>query len=320
MTAPFATDITLIQSPGAVHAVPSLSVLVPYYHDDPSALMQDLQSQMSPDVELIFYDDGTGDAALNARLGEIVQKSAEAITLMIADKNKGRSEARNALQKTARADWILFLDADMRPGSDSFLTRYKAAITKGDSDIIFGGFTVSDRAERAEQELHRALSHISDCLPLAERKAAGAQFVASSNLCVRKAVLTAQPFDDGFTGWGWEDSEWAARVAKDYRLTHIDNSALHLGLETDTTLLARFKSSAQNYIRFTDKHPELATTLSLYRLSKKLSRVPGQGLLRPIYRAAVVIRFLPMRLRVLGLKLWRASWYASAFNAEARRA
>ena len=320
MTAPFATDITIMRSPGAVHSTPSLSVLVPYYHDDPSNLMQALKAQMGPDMELLFYDDGTGDPDLTARLGRIVQKSAEAITLLIAHKNKGRSEARNALQKTARADWILFLDADMRPGSDDFLTRYKTAIGQDDSDIIFGGFTVPDHAETPKQELHRALSHISDCLPLAERKAAGAQFVASSNLCVRKSVLTAQPFDDGFTGWGWEDSEWAARVAKDYRLTHIDNSALHLGLETDATLLSRFKSSAQNYIRFTTKHPELAKTLALFRLSKKLSRIPGQGLLRPVYRALVVMRFLPMRLRVLGLKLWRASWYASAFRVETRRA
>ena len=137
---------------------------------------------------------------------------------------------------------------------------------------------------------------------------------------MRKSVLAAQPFDNGFSGWGWEDSEWAARVANLYRLTHIDNTAVHLGLETDATLLARFKTSAQNYIRFTTKHPDLAKTLALYRLSQKLSRVPGQSLLRPLYHMLAALRFLPMRLRVLGLKLWRASWYASEFKQEKSRA
>lgn len=320
MTTPFAPDITIIRSAGALHAAPRLSVLVPYYHDDPSELMADLLAQSDADIEVLFYDDGTGDAALNSRIGADVARRSEAMTLMIAEKNRGRSAARNALQTAARGDWVLFLDADMRPVSGDFLAQYKTAIAADNCDIIFGGFTVPDSAETPQQDLHRALSHVSDCLPLAQRKAAGAQFVASSNLCVRKSVLAAEAFDPGFTGWGWEDSEWAARAASRFTLVHIDNPALHLGLETDNTLLSRFKNSAQNYIRFTQKHPELSRQLALYRLSKKLSRIPGQGLLRPIYKSLVLLRPLPMRVRILGLKLWRASWYGSAFAKGGRHA
>ena len=228
MIAPFASDITIIRSPGAVLSAPQLSVLVPYYHDNPSELMADLLAQSDADIEVLFYDDGTNDKTLNSRLEAEVALKAEAMTLIIAEKNRGRSAARNALQNAARGDWVLFLDADMRPVSSNFLAQYKTTIAADNCDIIFGGFTVPERAEKPEQDLHRALSHVSDCLPLAQRKAAGAQFVASSNLCVRKSVLAAETFDPGFTGWGWEDSEWAARAAARFTLIHIDNPALHL--------------------------------------------------------------------------------------------
>jgi len=134
---------------------------------------------------------------------------------------------------------------------------------------------------------------------------------------VRADILDAEPFDTGFTGWGWEDSEWAARAVKKYRLKHVDIVAIHLGLETTETLLARFKDSAANYIRFTSAHPDLAKTLTLYKLSQKLKYVPGQKLMRPLLKAVVRSSVMPTKLRLLALKLWRASWYSQAMSLKA---
>ena len=102
-----------------------------------------------------------------------------------------------------------------------------------------------------------------------------------------KSVLKSQGFDTSFTGWGWEDSEWAARVAKQYRLSHAEIPALHLGLENTETLLSRFKTSGPNYVKFTNAHPELAKTLTLYKLSQRLKNIPGQKLARPFLASFV---------------------------------
>ena len=308
--------ITHVKSQGYAGAKPQLSVLIPYFKDNPAPLLSALLSQPmgGASVEILLYDDGTGDAGINKKATAIIKESRAPAQLLIAAQNKGRSAARNALKNNARADWVLFLDADMRPVTEHFLSDYAAAIKAGNADIIFGGFTVPKVAETAEQELHRALSEVSDCLSLEDRRAAGPQFVASSNLCVRKGVLAAEDFDDGFVGWGWEDSEWAARVAKRFTLVHADIPALHLGLETTETLLKRFKTSGANYVRFTQKHPELAPTLNLYQVSHKLRKVPGQKLMRPLLRAIVKLNLLPTQLRLAALKLWRASWYAEAFS------
>jgi len=307
--------LNIVKSTVQSRTRPKLSIVIPYYRDNPAELLSDLLTQCGGQktLEILLYDDGTGDADVNSRLCAAVKAAKTPVSLILAEENKGRSTARNVLQMSARADWVLFLDADMRPVTDHFIADYQAIIEDDTADIIFGGFTVPRSSEDPDMDLHRALSDVSDCLSLEDREAAGPQYVASSNLCVRKSVLAQDPFDTGFVGWGWEDSEWAARVSKNHRLKHADIPALHLGLESTDTLLSRFKNSGANYVRFTNMHPDLAQTLTLFSLSQKLRRVPGQKLMRPLLRGIVKFNRGPMRLRLLALKLWRASWYAEAF-------
>ncbi len=296
-------------------AVPRLSVLIPFYKDDARDLLERLDAQIGGQaIEVLLYDDGTNDAELTARMTDAVERSKGPVCLITNTENNGRSAARNQLFVKSRGDWVLFLDADMRPAQDVFLKNYLSFIETCGADILFGGFEVETQQEDADRDMHRALSEISDCLTLDERQAAGPQYVASSNLCVRRDVLHMEPFDSGFEGWGWEDSEWAARVSKQFKLVHIENPAVHLGLETTETLLQRFATSGPNYRRFTNAHPELAEHLPLFKISKSLGRVPGQSLMRPILKLFVKTHILPMRARLTALKLWRASHYADALS------
>ncbi len=309
-------NITHTQSLKQFRQSPILSVLIPYYKDNPipalTALLE--QCQDKKDIEILIYDDGSDEPELNQKVCAAVKEAVAPVHLFIAAENRGRSFARNYLKSKAKADWVLFLDADMRPENPDFIQAYLDGIKTKNPDVIFGGFTVPQSTDDPERELHRAFSMVSDCLSLEDRIAKGPQYVCSSNLCVKKTVIDAEPFDPEFNGWGWEDSEWAARIAHKYKLIHIDNPALHLGLETTDTLLRRFKTSGANYRRFTAKHPDLAKTLMLYGVTRRLQRVPGQKLMRPILKACVKLNHLPVRLRLFALKLWRASWYAEAFS------
>ena len=294
----------------------TLSVLIPFYNDDPSVLLHQLakQAERDPDVEIIIYDDGSSNTAPNENIRHIAAHVPARIKILTNSENNGRSYARNVMTSFAKGDWVLFLDADMLPISDTFIKNYLSEICADHMDVMFGGFEVPPTSTSKDTELHRILSQSSDCLSVHERRKAGPQYVCSSNLCVRKKILGAEPFDNEFSGWGWEDSEWAARIAKSYRLMHIDNPALHLGLETSQTLLDRFKNSGKNYSRFVEKHPDIAPSLKLYRTSKKIGKLPGQHLLRPVWKSVVLSHIMPMRTRVIALKLWRASWYAEVIS------
>ena len=81
---------------------------------------------------------------------------------------------------------MLFLDADMLPQTETFITDYLSEIAKDNADIIFGGFSVQAEKISNDTELHRVFSQTSDCLSAEERTKNGPQYVCSSNLCVRK--------------------------------------------------------------------------------------------------------------------------------------
>ena len=289
---------------------PILSVLIPFYKDNPSKLISKLALIAGSTVEILVYDDGTGDRDLSRDVSAAIKSATCPAILFTAAENNGRAFGRNYLFEAAKSDWVLFLDADMMPMNDAFIETYIKLIKAQAGDVIFGGFKVLETKGEAECELHRILSLASDCASAAERQRLGPKNVASSNLCVRKDVLKAEPFDQGFVGWGWEDSEWAARIASRYTLIHADNPALHLGLESTDTLLRRFKTSGPNYARFTNAHPELARSLPLYQWIKRLNKTPGHALIRPLLKLVIKLNLLPASLRINALKLWRASWYA----------
>jgi glycosyltransferase involved in cell wall biosynthesis len=308
--------VKTIESQKRFRTRPRLSVLIPFYRDNPGDLLEALlnSNRSSKDVEVLIYDDGTNDSDLSAALCAQVREAQSPVRLLIAKDNNGRAFARNYLVAQARADWVLFLDADMLPVTPHFVQDYLTAISSEDTDIVFGGFHVPDHTDDPERELHRAFSQTSDALSVEERNRFGPQYVCSSNLCVRRTVIQAEAFDPEFTGWGWEDSEWAARAGKRFKLTHADIPALHLGLETTDTLLRRFKDSGGNYQRFTQRHPELAKSLNLYKAVQRLKNIPGHQIVRPALKMLVKLNFAPVQLRLAALKLWRASWYADTMS------
>ncbi len=291
---------------------PVLSVLIPYFGDNPVQLIEALCAQSVNEVELILYDDGTLDENLTTQVTSSLQNASLPVCLLIADKNEGRSAARNRLEAAAKADYLLFLDADMMPKSRGFLQTYIHHIKTHKPAIIFGGFAVAEQAQDNKFDLHRHLSASSDCLPAIARQELAAKHVCSSNLLVRKDVLQACPFDTGFAGWGWEDVEWAARAEEQFTITHIDNPALHLGLESAETLVRRYRDSAQNYARFAARHPKLARQLPSYKTAKLAGNIPGLRFVLPLFAVLALDpwHLIPMRLRILALKLWRAGWYA----------
>ncbi len=287
-----------------------LSVLIPFYKDDPADLVRALAEQAGSagDVEILLHDDGEPDPELNARLTRIIAAMTQPVRLLTSTRNRGRSGGRNLLAQQARGEWLLYLDADMQPGHAAFLDTYREVMSETRSDAVFGGDETLWPDDPALQ-LHAALSRTSDQNDAEARNAIGASAFCASNILVKADVMEAVPYDTDFTGWGWEDVDWAVRAAGRFTLSHVDNPAAHGGLQGADVLLAKFKEGAVNYKRLLDRNPELAS-LPGARTARLIGRVPGQGLLRGIWSALSRMNALPLRLRTLALKLWRASWTA----------
>ena len=296
-------------------AKPTLSVLVPFLRDDPQALIALLNREalaLNGAVELVLLDDGTNDQGLTDRLIAQIETSALPIRLISLYANEGRSIGRNRLASAARGASLLFLDSDMRPDHGRFLQTWADLAGKGQTAVAFGGFSLLQAPDDARFAVHRSMAAKSDCIASDQRALQPEKHVFTSNLLVRRDVFEAEAFDPGFTGWGWEDVEWAMRVSRRFKVEHIDNPATHMGLDTVETLAAKYEQSAPNFARVVARHPDFVAAYPSYRVARRLQAVPGLKTIRPLFKHAARSSILPVALRAFSLRLYRVALYAEA--------
>lgn len=296
-------------------ATPRLSVLIPFLRDDPEALMRllDREAQaLAGDVELILLDDGTDDPSVTARLRATADDLALPIRLITLPANEGRARGRNRLTTAARGEAFLFLDSDMRPDTARFLQTWRDLVVQTAPAAAFGGFSLDQAPTDARFAVHRALSSASECVPAATRALTPEKYVYTSNLLVRRDVFAAESFDPGFTGWGWEDVEWAMRVSRRFPVVHIDNPATHMGLDTVQDLARKFDQGAANFARVVALHPAIVQTYPSYKAARALKRLPALPLARRLMKQAALTTVLPVKARAFALRLYRAAVYADA--------
>lgn len=285
-----------------------LSVLIPFFKDDPSDLVASLCADAPDGVEIILFDDGAPDGVLNAAVRDAAADADRPVRLLTAKTNLGRSAARNRLAARARGRWLLFLDADMAVES-GFLARWLDQIDATSAKALFGGYAPIE-VTAPNHRLHAALAHASDVKSEDDRTRDGAFAVCSSNLAVNADAFAEVRFDEGYSGWGWEDVDWALGFARRFPLAHVNNAARHGGLETPNRLIDKFARSGPNFARLMARHPEYAARKGA-QLALTLKRRGLAGPARLAGRLAALAP-LPLKLRVLGLKLYRAGIGAKA--------
>lgn len=302
-------DEQLVESAAWAGFRPELSVLIPFYRDDPRPLLAALDAQTGAEgVELVLLDDGGVDAEVSLGVAATLAALRLPARLVRLSANEGRAKGRNRLAAHARADALLFLDADMAPDSPDFLHRWLREVRAG-AAVAFGGFTVADAPQRPETALHRRLSEGGDCAPAEARAREPAKHVFTSNLLIHRTVFDSERFDERFAGWGWEDVEWGLRVARRWPIRHIDNTATHLGLDAAPALLGKWEQSVDNFAKVVAAH-EAVRRFPSYRAARALKPAPARRVWRPALKRLALAGWAPLGVRALAAKAYRAALYA----------
>jgi glycosyltransferase involved in cell wall biosynthesis len=299
---------------GDVTPKAKLSVLIPFFRDDPCALLAALDAEakgLNGQVEIIVLDDAGGDRGLSASVAVAISGLHAPARLIQLPTNEGRARGRNRLAGAARADHLLFLDSDMLPDRPNFLRAY-LSLVETDPAVVVGGFSVAQCRVSQAQALHRAMAARADCLPAAVRALTPEKYVFTSNLMVRRDVFDTEAFDEGFCGWGWEDVEWGARISRRFRVLHIDNPATHLGLDTPEVLAGKYEQSVQNFARLVARHPDLVCAYPSFKAAKLFKTWPAVPRWRGLLKSLALSSVMPLTVRVMAMKAYRAALYAEA--------
>jgi glycosyltransferase involved in cell wall biosynthesis len=293
----------------------SLTIATPFFRNDPTVLITALAREAKGlPVHLVVVDDGSGVEALTTATMDAIAAFPAPAELVTFERNQGRSAARNRLIAGAVAPYILFLDSDMLPDQADFLQAWLRLIDRTMPVISYGGYSTLQAPDIPKHALARALAEAGDCRPANERSERGPLAVATSNLLVRRDVMEAVPFDAGFSGWGWEDVDWALRASEQgYAVAHVDIPATHLGLDEAVALLEKYAKAGPNFRRMIERHPRMLS-LAGTRAARVLAKVPLQTHLRSVLRVLACSDSAPLALRTRAARLWRASWAAESLS------
>lgn len=296
-----------------------LSIVVPFYQYDAAPLVLDLTLKLttcSDNVELVLLDDGSPDESYFEQIKVLIRDSTIPVIVVRSQRNLGRSSARNALVDFARAPFLLFLDSDMLPDRADYLDKYLAEIRAG-TVFAYGGRSVTRCGDISpEHELHWYFTKRFEQLPAHTRETDPAVYFLSSNFIVRRDIIQSIPLDARFTGWGWEDCEWAYRVNALHPLKHIDNSATHLGLIDLLTIRRKYEESVPNFKLVLRIYPELVNKMTLYRVARILSACRMGVMARGVSIRLMESRWLPFALRVRALQIYKAALYSDVLPSQ----
>lgn len=249
-----------------------LSILIPTYNYNAVPLVEELQKQClncNIKFEIICQDDCSNDFLIeNNKINAFKNCSFSS-----NETNLGRAKNRNHLASKSKFPWLLFLDCDMFPKESKFIENYLLTIKNINKPVIFGGITYKIKRPEKQQILRWHYGHKRESISLENRIKKPNSRALTSNLLIYKKLFLEHPFDSSITEYGYEDLFFLMTLEMNKILvTHIDNPAFHLNLESSSLFLNKTRIALENLAFINSQQTILSESkiISIYSALNKI--------------------------------------------------
>lgn len=225
-----------------------LSILIPVFNYNVVPLVTGLHKQcMACGIvfEIVALDDGsdtlfkTANAAIN---------TLQYCSYIEADRNMGRSAARNRLAKMATYNALLFLDADVMPAGDGFIKGYLKYIPSLQG-VVYGGILYAEQKPEEKQILRWAYGREREALPQEKRQLNTYKSLLTLNFLISKEVFESVSFNEAIPNLRHEDTLYSYELSiNKVPVQHIANEVYHLGLESSEIFIHKSEQSAEGLL------------------------------------------------------------------------
>ncbi len=221
-----------------------LSILIPTYNYNAFNLAEAIEKQalaLNLVFEIICRDDGSFSEE-NTHNQNI--KSLTHSNFIEGKLNLGSIGNRLALADEAQYNWLLFIDADTLPKSDSFLKDYLNVI-----DTIhegyFGGFAYNEAHKSATHSLRYHFGKKREEIEADQRNKKPYKVTISSNFLIQKDVFKRllKPIDSKTYGLDYLFS--ILLKEQNIKILHLDNEVFHLGIDSNEDYLIKVRNAVE---------------------------------------------------------------------------
>ncbi|MBC3757453.1 glycosyltransferase family 2 protein [Hyunsoonleella sp. SJ7] len=210
-----------------------LSILIPTYNYDVTALVEELYQQCvdcSIQFEILVFDDGS-NSSLNSQNKSI--KNLNNCEFKSLEKNIGRSAIRNLLAKHSRFENLLFLDSDVLPESSNFIQNY---VNCKQMDVVSGRIVETKTPPKKPKRLRWLYT-----------KKRERSEITSANFLIKKELIVQNKFNESLKSYGYEDVFFFNALRRmGIQINTIKNPVIHLGNDDANDFLLKTNSALDN--------------------------------------------------------------------------
>ena len=261
-----------------------LSILIPTFNYDITALVVEVHKQSKSCnivFEILVFDDASTD--LEVRKNNASINALENTSYTILKSNIGRSAIRNKLAKSAQYSWLLFLDADVMPVNNHFVSNYINSLSYS-RPIIYGGITYQEERPNQTQLLRWVYGREREALSSEIRKKDIYVSFLTLNFIIQKDTFEKAIFNENIPNLRYEDTLFSYDLKrKKIPITHIENPVCHLGLESSEIFLSKSKESLEALNLFLKQKLINANYIRISRVKNRLQKFKLDLLLSTIY-------------------------------------
>jgi len=260
-----------------------ISICIPIYNFDVSALITALKSQMEQTkkgCELLLIDDGSEE-----KFKQINRTYGADCQYVELEQNVGRAKIRNLFLKYATQPYLLFLDCDVIIDSQNFLQNYLDQLPL-EPQIICGGRVYPKEKPDKNRMLRWNYGVQCESQPSAVRSLHPNKSFMTNNFLIQKALFSAIRFDERLTKYGHEDTLFGYELSKKgVQIVHIENPVVNGDIETNEEFLVKTEAGIENLIqimKFSNYDSHIINSIKLLKTYYKIQS--AKPLLKPIFR------------------------------------
>lgn len=224
-----------------------LSICIPIYNFNASALIEELHKQMlacDEKTELIIIDDASSPIHK-----EKIRAAVAPHTYIELTENIGRAKIRNLFLQYVQYDYLLFLDGDSLMVRPNFISSYIQYVKQNAASIVCGGRIYPTTCPSRKQALSWKYGTFKESKNVLERNRNPNRSFMTNNFLIQKKLLSQIPFNEQLIQYGHEDTLFGYQLSKQHIvINHIDNPVLNGDIENNEVFINKTEKGIQNLI------------------------------------------------------------------------
>lgn len=288
-----------------------LSILIPTYNYNAYPLVFELNKQClncGIEFEILCQDDAS-DSNWNIENSKI--NFIKSCSFFINNSNLGRGKNINSLVEKSNYSLLLLMDCDTFPTQNNFIQKY--CEINPNTSVVFGGIQYKKEIPSKKQLLRWIYGNKREALSLKNRNKNPYFNSLTSNLLIKKEIISQHPFDATITKYGYEDLCFLSVLkTQNINVSHINNPTYHLNLETSILFLDKTKTAVENlvYIINSGKFPNIESKInSAYIVLKKLKLVAISAFIFNKIESKIISNLLSEKPSLFLFDIYKLGYY-----------